>query len=393
VIVNTVIGFDRVPASLEKYGRSIGLTDWQKLAHLRLPAARPSIMTGVKLAVVYSISGTIGVEFILSSKGVGKLISYAFNDFRTADMYALILIVLVFAALCHLLLNRFEMSIEKLRSQAVDYGGELPPEFTAADRRKRWGGLNPLEILIVPALIIIVWQTLTTSVGPDKLAGPVAALVALWEGLLDGSWPAEIAVTARDTLIAFAISAVGGLLLGALFGQVRLVREIFAPWLTASFTVPKIVLYPILLFIFGLGATSRIAYGVLHAAPAIVLFTLAGMLAVNPGHLKYATSVQLSPWQRFRHISFPSALPEIVSGLRFGLGTCFLGVLVAEMLFGAGEGAGFAIVQSAIAADTPRLMALIVAVFMLVLLANHLMARLRRAALPSAQPPTGAPAV
>jgi NitT/TauT family transport system permease protein len=172
-------------------------------------------------------------------------------------------------------------------------------------------------------------------------------------------------------------------MLGALFGQFSLIRRIFGPWLTASFTVPKIVLYPILLFVFGLGATSRIAYVVLHAAPAIVLFTLAGMLAVTPGHLKYAASLQLSTWQAFRHISLPSALPEIISGLRFGLGTCLLGVLVAEMVFGAGEGAGFAIMESAIAADTARLMALIVGVFMMVLLANYFMAVLRRIALHS----------
>ena len=381
VIVNTVIGFNRVPASLEKYCRSVHLSEWRKIMWMRLPAAFPSILTGIKLAVVYSISGTVGVEFILSSRGVGRLINYAFSDFRTAEMYSLILIVLAVAAVCHLVLDRIESRLLKLRGRAVDHGGAMTAGRSLGGSR---GGFSPnsrrnfAEMLVVPAILLVLWYALVAAVGADKLAPPTAAVAALWDDFRDGSLMQVFDGTIRDTFSAFAISTAIGLALGAAFGRSEALRKVFGPWITATYTVPKIVLFPILLFLFGLGSTSRIAYGVLHAAPAIMLFTIAGILAVNPGHMKYATSVQLSQWKVFRFITLPSALPEIISGLRLGLGMCFLGVLVGEMLFGASDGTGYAIVHSAIANDTPRLMALVVSVFLLVLSMNYIMGLIQR---------------
>ena len=375
VIVNTVIGFNKVPAALEKYCRSVHLTEWQKLLHVRLPAASPSILTGIKLAVVYAISGTIGVEFILSSRGVGKLISIAFNDFRTAEMYALILMVVMFGAVCHLGLDHIETRLMRLQAYAVDHGASAPP-----DKRSRGdvGVLSgPGRFLMpgmVPLVAVLAWYGLSLAVGVDKLATPVGAVMAAKDDFLDGTLKSVFSGTLTETLISFVLSACVGLLLGLVLGRFPVIRKILGPWITAAYTVPKIVLFPILLFLFGLGTSSRIAYGFLHAAPAIMLFTIAGLMAVNPGHLKYARSLQLSGWKAFRHIVLPSAVPEILSGLRLGLGMCFLGVLVAEMLFGASEGAGFAVVQSSVAGDTSRLMAYVVSIFALVLLANYFMA-------------------
>lgn len=95
MVVNTVIGISRVPNVLIRYAQSLNLSRLKTLLRVVLPYALPSILTGIKLALVYSISGVIGSEFILSSRGIGRLVANSYNSFATADMYATMVLVIV----------------------------------------------------------------------------------------------------------------------------------------------------------------------------------------------------------------------------------------------------------------------------------------------------------
>jgi NitT/TauT family transport system permease protein len=93
VIVNTLNGLDRVPRVLLK---------------TTLPFAVPFVLTGVKLALAYSLIGVIGSEFIMSTGGMGFEISFAYNNFDNATMYPLIVLVLVTAIALNMLVRRWE---------------------------------------------------------------------------------------------------------------------------------------------------------------------------------------------------------------------------------------------------------------------------------------------
>lgn len=95
VIINTLNGLDRVPKVLLKAARVHRLGPVKTALKVRLPFAAPYIFTGFKLAVAYSFIGVIGAEFITSNRGIGYEISFAYNNFDNAVMYALILFVLV----------------------------------------------------------------------------------------------------------------------------------------------------------------------------------------------------------------------------------------------------------------------------------------------------------
>jgi NitT/TauT family transport system permease protein len=108
VVLNTAIGFGEVPEVLIKVGRSMNLSRWQILSRIFFPAAVPHIFTGLKLGMVYSLIGVIASEFVLSTRGLGYLVSYSYANFATAAMYSAIIVILVLAILLNSALNRIE---------------------------------------------------------------------------------------------------------------------------------------------------------------------------------------------------------------------------------------------------------------------------------------------
>ena len=113
MIINTLIGLDRVPACLMKTARVMGLGGMRTMFLVRLPAALPTLVTGVKLAVAYSVIGVVAAEFILTTAGVGKRIAFAYNDFDTRTMYALMLLIIVAVMLLNGLLYAWEQRLHR----------------------------------------------------------------------------------------------------------------------------------------------------------------------------------------------------------------------------------------------------------------------------------------
>ena len=94
MIIATISGLDRVPRVLLRTARVHRLNRWQEVTLVRLPAAMPHLMSGVKLAFSYSFIGVIAGEFILSTAGVGHAIAFAYDNFDNEKMYGLILFVI-----------------------------------------------------------------------------------------------------------------------------------------------------------------------------------------------------------------------------------------------------------------------------------------------------------
>lgn len=105
VIMPTVEGLHRVSNAWEKVGEVYHLSPWQMFWQIRLPAALPYVGSGVKLAVTYSILGVVASEFILSSEGLGYLVSSTFNNFRLEQMWGSIAAVLLVAVALNRLAN------------------------------------------------------------------------------------------------------------------------------------------------------------------------------------------------------------------------------------------------------------------------------------------------
>jgi NitT/TauT family transport system permease protein len=111
MISATLASIDRIPRVYGKVARISRLSPWQTALRIQLPAATPHLITGIKLAVAYSVIGVIAGEFILSTAGLGRRLTLAYNEFDTATMYGLILLILIAVAIVNIVLQVWEARI------------------------------------------------------------------------------------------------------------------------------------------------------------------------------------------------------------------------------------------------------------------------------------------
>ena len=111
MIVATLTALDRIPGVYLKTARIMGLDPVRRVLWVNLPAATPHLFTGLKLAVAYCVIGVVAGEFILATAGIGRRLSFAYNNFDNATMYGVLLLILLFAASLNTLLNTFERRI------------------------------------------------------------------------------------------------------------------------------------------------------------------------------------------------------------------------------------------------------------------------------------------
>ena len=115
MIVATLAGLDRVPRVLLRTAKVHRLSLLDEIWRIRLPAAAPHLLSGVKLAVAYSFIGVIAGEFILSTSGIGHEIAYAYDNFDNPRMYALILFVLAVVTAFNMTVYAWERRLARRR--------------------------------------------------------------------------------------------------------------------------------------------------------------------------------------------------------------------------------------------------------------------------------------
>ena len=118
MVISTLNGLDRVPRVMTKTARILRLSPARAVWSVTLPSAAPYLFTGLKLALAYSFIGVIAGEFILSGGGLGFSIAYAYNDFDSQTMYALMMFVLVIAVVMNGALHVWEQRMLKKRARA-----------------------------------------------------------------------------------------------------------------------------------------------------------------------------------------------------------------------------------------------------------------------------------
>lgn len=100
IALNTALGLATAPRVLINVALILGRTPQQIFRQVRLPAAWPDVLAGMKLSMVYAVVGVVAMEFVAASKGLGNRIQFYYESFAVAPMYAFILLTLVLTGLC-----------------------------------------------------------------------------------------------------------------------------------------------------------------------------------------------------------------------------------------------------------------------------------------------------
>ena len=193
--------------------------------------------------------------------------------------------------------------------------------------------------------ILVIWQGLYVVIGDIALRSPMATLKFTASFVTTAQFVTHLTETGKAFLMALTIAVVSGLAIGFWLGIKRFASDVFEPFLIAVYSVPKITLYPILLLIFGLGLSAKVAFGAIHGIVPIALFTLNAVRNVKPVLLKTARVMGLSTTATIQQVIFPSALPEIFAGLRIGFSLTLIGTLLGEM-FASQRGLGFLLMNA-----------------------------------------------
>jgi NitT/TauT family transport system permease protein len=228
------------------------------------------------------------------------------------------------------------------------------------------------DTLLIAFVILAVWQALHLIAGETALPSPATTLSYLAHVVPSARFLENALATLVALAYAVALAYGIGLAIGVWLGAHRLSGEVGEPVLVALYSIPKITLYPVMLLIFGLGVSGKVAFGALHGILPVALLTMAAIRNIPPVYLKAARTLHLSKWQTIFTIFFPATLPEVVAGLRIGLTVTLLGVLLAEM-FASKRGLGFLIMNAMSVAQGEELFTVAIVLFVFAAIANSLL--------------------
>ena len=256
--------------------------------------------------------------------------------------------------------------------------------LVAAERVERRDYSRALDALFLIAGLIALWQFGSVVLGHHALPSPLATVNKLMAIMGDEDFPRHAWETGRAFVTALVISLLAGLVIGLALGAHRLAGEVTEPILTALYSIPKITLYPVILLLFGLGLSAKIAFGVIHGIIPVILFTMNAVRNIRAVYLRSARAMRLTLAQTAATIVLPAALPEIVSGFRIGFALTLLGTLIGEM-FASQRGIGYLLVKAMETGDTGTVMSLALLLIVLATAASAALLaldrRLRRYAL------------
>ena len=194
--------------------------------------------------------------------------------------------------------------------------------------------------ILVAFGLVALWQVLHQIAGDSAVTAPAPTLSHLWEMIGQARFLPHLRETGLAFLQALAIACGGGVLIGVVLGGHRLTGEVAEPILVGLYSLPKITLYPVILLLFGLGMSAKVAFGALHGIIPVALFTMNAVRNVNRTYLRTGQAMRLTPAQMGWYILIPATLPEIFTGLRIGFSLTLLGTMLGE-LFASQRGLGF----------------------------------------------------
>ncbi len=219
------------------------------------------------------------------------------------------------------------------------------------------------DVLLLAVGFLVCWEGLYSLVGADVVSSPAGTITRALSLLQRPTFWRDASSTGIAFGYACVIGVTSGLLLGLALGLYRFAGDVADPILGTVYSIPKITLYPIILLIFGLSPTAKIAFGVIHGIFPVTIFTMNAVRNVTPVHRRTAKVLRLSPLATTVTVLAPAAIPEILSGIRIGIAVTLLGILIAE-LFASSSGIGFALIRATELHDVPDIFALTLLLFL-----------------------------
>lgn len=213
-----------------------------------------------------------------------------------------------------------------------------------SDQAPRPAGLYRWLTVASPVALLLVWELLSRTGVFDAryIPPPSTVLATLVRMTRTGELPYHLGVSVRRILIGFVLGAAPAVTLGLAMGLNRAVRAALMPVVAAIYPIPKIAVYPLIIFYLGLGEASKVSIVAISIFFLVLLNTMAGVIGLDRVYFNIARAYGAGGRGLFTTVAWPGALPAIFTGLKLGMGFALIVIVGAELL-GSDAGIGFLI--------------------------------------------------
>jgi NitT/TauT family transport system permease protein len=206
--------------------------------------------------------------------------------------------------------------------------------------------------IAVAVVTVALWYVLTTFpifgrmiLPPFFFSNPVDVAKQIVDWFVTGVIWKHLWLTLTETVLAFVIGSIGGILVGFWFALQPRTAAVFDPYVKMVNSLPRVVLAPIFILWLGFGIWSKVALGVTLVFFVVFFNVYQGVKEVSQTVLANARMLGMNERQLMRHVYWPSALSWMFSSLHTSVGFAVVGAVVGEYI-GSTAGLGYLIVQA-----------------------------------------------
>jgi NitT/TauT family transport system permease protein len=184
-------------------------------------------------------------------------------------------------------------------------------------------------------VLLVVWEGLARAKLISSIIFPAPTLIlqTLFRGIVGGEYTKDLYFTITRIFFGFLIGGSAGLLLGMIMGWSKPIRTALDPVVAALHPLPKFSLLPMVIILFGIGESSRIAMVTLASFFPMLITTMTGVLGINPTYYEVVENYGGNTFDAFRRVVLPGSLPFIMSGARLSLRSSLTITIGVEMIF------------------------------------------------------------
>ena len=215
--------------------------------------------------------------------------------------------------------------------------------------------LQKAVLFIAPfLLVIILWQLIAFIVThlrdvpfPTPLATALRLLTVVGgDSLLNHSIYRHTFDSLARWGVGFGVAVFCGILFGLVSGWWRLLERMTMPSVHILQLIPGLAWIPVAILFFGVGERATFFMICITAFSPIAINVVDGVKRVDENHIRAAHMLGTTGKNLFFRVLLPGSLPQIITGLRVGLGNSWRVLVAAEMIVGTGTGLGYSIIQS-----------------------------------------------
>lgn len=220
-------------------------------------------------------------------------------------------------------------------------------------RRLGPGRAIPFARLLGPVLVVVVWWAASALqyLDPRILSGPGAVASTALDLIRSGLLQDNVLISLQRAGLGLLFGVVAGVVLAVAAGLSRVGEYLLDGTLQVKRAIPSLALLPLLILWLGIGEQMKVTLIALGVAVTVYINTYASLTGIDSRYVELAESLDLSRWQFIRKVVAPGALPGFFVGLRLGVTSSWLGLVVVEQI-NATRGIGYMMFQAQLYAQS-----------------------------------------